>query len=105
MQEAMKVIDGIFAVLDGLERPLEVLLITAILILERRLKQNTAAISPNVSAPSEPKSNKKARENLQKELEIEMKEGLALYFSGKSSEEMTEEEKALYDKVVAYFGG
>lgn len=105
MDQVMKVIDSIFGILDGLERPLEVLLITAILILERRLKQNTAAISPNVSAPSEPKSNKKAHENRQKELENEMKQGLALYFSGKPPEEMSEDEKVLYEKVVAYFGG
>lgn len=104
MDQVMKVIDGILASLDNLERPLEVLLITAILLLERRLKQNTAAITPSVPVEQAPKV-KTTNVNRQKELQSEMEKGLALYFSGKSPAEMSEDEKALYDKVVAYFGG
>lgn len=101
MQEAMKVIDGILAALDTLERPLEVLLITAIFLLEKRLKQNTAAISPVVkeTKPAKTSANRK------KEVQAEMTKAVELYFSGKSLDEMTDEEKAMYERVAAYFGG
>lgn len=46
MEEVMKVIDGILSSLDKFERPLEVLLITGIFMLERRLKKSSSVSSP-----------------------------------------------------------
>lgn len=103
IQETSAVINSILASLDKFERPLEILLITAILLLDRHIKQNTQAISPTVSTPTT--SSSKTSTKRKKEYEAEMKQALELYFSGKPLNEMTDEEKSLYDKASAYFGG
>lgn len=49
------------------------------------------------------KKLKKAKVQRQKDLQAEMSKALEVYFSGKATDEMTDQEYVLYKRAVRYF--
>ena len=113
MTEIMQTVDSIIEVLDKFERPIEIALVVVLYMLSRKVDKNTAAMSPAPSATmpvvdikaqkAAEKAEEKAKAQRQKDLQAEMNKALEVYFSGKATDEMTEEEYTLYKRAVRYF--
>ena len=107
MQEIEKVIDTVMTVLNDYERPLDVLLAVFAAWYLRRISNNLKIInksseSPTVSAPAEKKGTVRCNKNGFSE---EFKRGIELFYSDKKEEDMTEEEKDLFNRVAAFLEG
>ena len=107
MQEIEKVIDTVMTVLNDYERPLDVLLAVFAAWYLRRISKNLKIInkaseSPTVSAPTEKKESVRCSKNGFSE---EFKRGLELFYSDKKEEDMTEEERELFNRIASFVEG
>lgn len=103
MQEVEKVIDTVLNFLNEYDKPMDIVLAVLATLYLRSIKHNFKSNSPTDVSK---KSNVNKAVRLAKvEYEGEFKKGLELYYSGKSREEMTEEEQVLFDKTSEFLGG
>lgn len=110
MEQTVQTINDIIDAVNGIFQQygsvIEIAEIVLYVVLMRKFRHFNKATEQNVSAGNEvvteTRQQQKESKKLSRQLCNEFSRGLTLYLSGKAVEDMTDEEKAIFERVKTY---
>lgn len=108
MQEIQELIEKLYAFIGDNEYALAASAFVLFILLYRKICRAIDSI-PSLAAQAEEKKEAKAQKkeesDKRKQLKAEFEAGLDVIFSGKSQDDLNDDEKVLADKVFSFFKG